>query len=74
MTESPRWLINRGKFSEAAQCLNRIAKVNGKKTIIEEKYLEDTFMNEKPEKVYGILSLFSNTRLARNTLVLMHCW
>lgn len=74
MIESPRWLINRGKFHRAAFYLNRIAKVNGKSTQITEKLLRSMLPNEEPEKTFGILSLFSGFRLAKNTTILVVCW
>lgn len=74
MIESPRWLVNRGKLDEAAFYLNRIAKINNKPIILSEKVLRTMLPNDEPEKIYGILSLFSGFRLAKNTIILIICW
>lgn len=74
MIESPRWLANRGKLDKAAIYLNRIAKINGKTINVTEKLLRNMLPVEKPEKVYGMLSLFSGLRLAKNTVILIICW
>lgn len=74
MIESPRWLINRGRLARAAYYLNRIAKINKKDVILNEKVLRSMLPSEEPEKVYGMLSLFSGFRLAKNTTILIICW
>lgn len=74
MIESPRWLINRGRLGQAAFYLNRIAKINKKNVQLNEKSLRAMLPREEPEKVYGILSLFSGFRLAKNTIILIICW
>lgn len=74
MIESPRWLANRGRLDKAADVLNHIAQINGKSINITEKLLRSTLPSQEPEKVYGMLSLFSGIRLAKNTLILIICW
>lgn len=74
MIESPRWLATRGQLDKAAYYLNRIAKINNKSIRLDEKTLQRMIPNVKPEKLYGILSLFDGVRLARNTLILIFCW
>lgn len=74
MIESPRWLVNRGKMDEAAFYLNRIAKINNKPINFNEKVLRSLIPNVEPEKIYGMLSLFSGFRLAKNTTILIICW
>lgn len=74
MIESPRWLVNRGKLDKAAYYLNRIAKVNNKKIDINEKLLRSMLPVEEPEKTYGMVSLFSGLRLAKNTIIIIVCW
>lgn len=77
MIESPRWLVNRGKYDKAAMYLNRIAKINNKsiKQPITGKLIQSMLpKNSEPEKLYGMLSLFSGLRLAKNTIILMLCW
>lgn len=75
MIESPRWLITQGDYKKAAYYLNRIAKINEKKVILTEDQLRSLMpINEKAEKVYGMLSLFSGMRLARNSICLIFAW
>lgn len=74
LIESPRWLINRGQLGQAAYYLNRIAKINKKPVRVTEKMLRTMLPNEEPEKVYGMLSLFSGLRLAKNTIMLLVAW
>lgn len=72
--ESPRWLASRGKQERALKELTKIAKING--TCISDEVL--TFLekntSQKPEKVYGMMSLFSSVRLAKNTILMTGCW
>lgn len=74
MIESPRWLINRGKLQKAAFYLNRIAKINKRPVRVTPKMLQSMLPDEEPEKVYGMLSLFSGARLAKNTIMLLVAW
>lgn len=74
MIESPRWLVNRGQLAKAAFYLNRIAKINNKPIKLNEKILRTMLPNDEPEKIYGMLSLFSGFRLAKNTMILIICW
>lgn len=74
MIESPRWLANRGRLDKAADVLNLIGQVNGKSINITEKLLRSTLPTTEPEKVYGMLSLFSGLRLAKNSFILIICW
>lgn len=75
MIESPRWLITRGKYKEAAHHLNHIARVNRKSIVITETMLKAMVPNtDEKEKELGILSLFSGRRLAINSTVLIVTW
>jgi len=74
MIESPRWLATKRYLDRCATELNRIAKINGKNVVITEKILKEMLPNEKAEDVYGILSLFTHWRLAKNTIMLIICW
>lgn len=74
MIESPRWLATKRHFQRCADELNRIAKINDKKVEVTAKMLEEMIPNSKPEEVYGIASLFSNWRLAKNTSMIIMCW
>lgn len=74
MIESPRWLATKRYFDRCAKELNRIAKINGKTVVITEKMLTEILPNEKAEDVYGILSLFTHWRLAKNTIMIIILW
>lgn len=74
MIESPRWLVNRGQLDKAAYYLNCIAKINKKSIRLDKKQLQSLLPNDGPEKIYGMLSLFANFRLAKNTLIIIFCW
>lgn len=75
MIESPRWLIIQGDYKKAAYYLNRIARINKKPVILTEDQLRSLMpLNEKSEKTYGMLSLFSGKRLARNSIFLIIAW
>jgi hypothetical protein len=54
--------------------LNRIAKINGKDIVITEKMLREMLPNQKAEDVYGIFSLFTHWRLAKNTIMIIISW
>lgn len=74
MIESPRWLATKRHLEKCAVELNRIAKINGKKVVVTVKMLEDILPDVKVESVYGIASLFTGWRLAKNTTLLVICW
>ncbi|XP_026479557.1 carcinine transporter-like [Ctenocephalides felis] len=74
MIESPRWLASRCKIERCENTLKIISSVN-KTTLNEDaiRVLREK-SSGKPEKVYGIMSLFSSLRLARNTTLIVLCW
>lgn len=74
MIESPRWLATKRHLDKCANELNRIAKINGKKVVVTVKMLEDILPDIKVEDVYGIASLFTGWRLAKNTSLIIMCW
>lgn len=74
MIESPRWLATKRHLHKCAHELNRIAKINGKKVTVTTKMLEEMLPDVKVEKVFGIASLFTGWRLAKNTLLIISCW
>jgi hypothetical protein len=74
MLESPRWLANKGHFKRCAETLAQIAKINGKNVEYTEKSLKELMKNNTIESVYGMASLFTHWRLAKNTALIVICW
>lgn len=76
MIESPRWLASKGKYKECVVQLNKIARINKVTADIDEDYLLKMFPVKKAkiEKVYGVASLFSDWRIAKNTVLIITCW
>ncbi|GFG29642.1 hypothetical protein Cfor_10087 [Coptotermes formosanus] len=71
--ESARWLAAKGKAVQCAQELRHIARTNG--TVLP----DDTMLTlrkiaAKKERIYGLASLFSNWRLAKNTILVVYLW
>lgn len=71
MIESPRWLAAKRHLSKCAIELNRIAKINGRNVVVTEKMLDEMLPDVKVEAVYGIASLFTGWRLAKNTILIV---
>lgn len=69
-----RWLATKRYLDRCAVELNRIAKINGKSVVVTEKILKEMLPDEKVEQVFGIASLFTGWRLAKNTTLLIICW
>lgn len=74
MIESPRWLANKGKYKRCAQQLQKIADVNGAKVEVTEKLIKEMFKDHEVEKVFGMASLFTSWRLAKNTSLMVISW
>lgn len=74
MIESPRWLATKRYFKRCAIEMNRIGKINKSKIVITEKMLEESLPDIKAEEVYGMASLFTGWRLARNTMMIVISW
>uniref|UniRef100_A0A1B0AV89 Major facilitator superfamily (MFS) profile domain-containing protein n=1 Tax=Glossina palpalis gambiensis TaxID=67801 RepID=A0A1B0AV89_9MUSC len=72
--ESPRWLISKQRFADAIMQFKKIAKINGRTFTMSEKELIQIFSTAHAETTYGIASLFSGWRLARNTIIMGFSW
>lgn len=72
--ESPRWLISKKRFGDAIRQFKKIAKINGRQFDMTEKELADIYSQTKQEVTYGIASLFSGWRLAKNTSIMGFSW
>ena len=77
--ESIRWLVARGKNSEARRLIERAAVRNG--VVIEERLIrgmemsiEKELVEEEESKTYTAIDLFRYPRLRYNTIILMVCW
>jgi hypothetical protein len=71
--ESARWLAARGKTVECAQELRRIARTN-KRALPDDAMIILQKIAAKRERIYGLASLFSNWRLAKNTVLIVYLW
>ncbi|XP_073817563.1 organic cation transporter 1 [Musca autumnalis] len=72
--ESPRWLISKKRFGDAIRQFKKIARINGRQFDMSEKELITIYMSTNQEVTYGIASLFSGWRLARNTCIMGFSW
>jgi len=71
--ESARWLAAKGRTAQCARELRHIAQTNG--TVLPgDTMLTLQKIAAKKEKIYGLASLFSNWRLAKNTLLVVYLW
>ncbi|KAJ4432373.1 hypothetical protein ANN_20992 [Periplaneta americana] len=66
--ESPRWLASSGKTAECEKVLSNIAHVNGN-TLPENTFTILKKADQAKEGHFGVGSLFSSWRLARNTFL-----
>ena len=69
-SESPRWLVLKGKVKEAEVVLNRIAEVNGKE-MPEEKLQSEP---EKQIRMGDLRDLFSTKKMAHRSLLSWYLW
>ncbi|XP_065355054.1 organic cation transporter-like protein [Calliphora vicina] len=71
--ESVQWLISKQKYDKAVECLQRVAKINGK--VVDEsiynEFIEECKRSQLHTKVApNLWGLFATPRLRRNTLIL----
>lgn len=71
--ESVQWLISKQKYDKAVQCLQRVAKINGK--VVDESVYREFIDECKRSQIHtkvkaNLWGLFATPRLRRNTLIL----
>ncbi|ESO88972.1 hypothetical protein LOTGIDRAFT_106739 [Lottia gigantea] len=71
VTESPRWLINKGRYREAEKIIREAARVN--KVVLPERIFRGR-SRSKDVKQMSILKIFSSKILLSRTLVLYFIW
>ncbi|CAD5227822.1 unnamed protein product [Bursaphelenchus okinawaensis] len=70
--ESPRWLIQKRRYDEAAKALNRIGWWNGSKEIFDQQKLVDMKIKaEKREQIYSFTDLFTHKKLCSYSIVMI---
>ncbi|RZC39744.1 organic cation transporter 1 [Asbolus verrucosus] len=73
MIESPRWLASKGKMKKCVKELKRIAKLNNSE--VSDKVLMSLNKETiKPEKNFGVMSLFSSWNLAKKSILIITGW
>lgn len=72
--ESARWLHIEGKSKECVKILNKIAEVNNSKIKPETLKALLSAKKQNSSSGFGPLALFSGTRLAINTILLLLLW
>ena len=75
--ESPRWLVEKGRFEEAQVILNKIAAKNNRpppQLALLEKFAAEEALERRYLKRYTYLDLFRRWRYTKRTLVMMLAW
>ncbi|XP_053686438.1 beta-alanine transporter [Sabethes cyaneus] len=78
--ESPRWLISRNRFKEAAMVMKNMARINGKpiptnyETVLKNKLCASSDITIDAKYNYGIKDLFFGKNLARKTIIITYIW
>ncbi|XP_053681220.1 organic cation transporter protein-like [Anopheles nili] len=72
--ESPRWLANQGRYADCLVQLRKIATVNKRPLDLTEDDLRELLPLFKPERTYGIASLFGGLHMSRLTCLLLVSW
>lgn len=71
--ESARWLAAKGRTVKCARELRRIARTN-ERALPDDTMITLQKIAAKKERIYGLASLFSNWRLAKNTFLIVYLW
>ncbi|CAJ0962220.1 unnamed protein product, partial [Mesorhabditis belari] len=69
--ESPRWLIQKRKYSKAAESLNVMSKWNGDSVTFSEDDLKDIQLDKGNLKIYSIWHLFMTRKLFLYSMVMI---
>nr|XP_019544411.2 beta-alanine transporter isoform X1 [Aedes albopictus] len=78
--ESPRWLVTRNRFKDAAQVMVTMAKLNGMSIpsnyehTLKSKFSVSTDVSDKLAYNYGIRDLFAGRQMARKTIIITFIW
>ncbi|XP_058461151.1 beta-alanine transporter isoform X2 [Malaya genurostris] len=78
--ESPRWLIARNKFQEAAKVMTTIARFNKKYvpanycTVLQMKFCTSKEIQHHDEYDYGMKDLFTGKQMTRKTIIITFIW
>ncbi|XP_065094072.1 beta-alanine transporter [Ochlerotatus camptorhynchus] len=78
--ESPRWLVARNRFKDAAQVMTTMARLNGMnipsnyENTLKSKFNVPADMNDCSTHNYGIRDLFSGRQMARKTIIITFIW
>ncbi|XP_022088432.1 organic cation transporter protein-like [Acanthaster planci] len=78
--ESPRWLISKGRFTEARQIIAKIAKVNGTEvpvSLLENlENFQDNEKDHKPKSFHRttLLDLFRTPNIRKKTFIIFFAW
>ncbi|XP_055527276.1 beta-alanine transporter [Wyeomyia smithii] len=78
--ESPRWLLTRNRFREAAKIMKHMARINRKPIPANYEIVLKNKLCSSPEIAsvtvcnYGIKDLFVGKQLARKTIIITYIW
>ncbi|XP_062544863.1 beta-alanine transporter isoform X2 [Armigeres subalbatus] len=78
--ESPRWLVARNRFKDAAQVMETMARLNRKtipsnyENILKSKFSILNDVNGVSKYNYGISDLFAGRQMARKTIIITFIW
>lgn len=72
--ESPRWLISRRRYADALVQFKKIAFINARSVTTTEKELSELYGKSEEENMFGVASLFTHWRIAKNTIIMGYSW
>ena len=75
LSESPRWLLSKGKTEEARALMMRMAKRNGKNIDLSQHVIKTAEVYESKNEVeLGVADLFKTKDILIITIVMFFCW